>query len=45
MVKDNIFIPVGFFPVDSGRKRSGRLLNVLCTFNLRPVSTGLFYNL
>ena len=37
------------FPVDTGRKlnvhklfrgRSGRLLNVLCTFNLRPVSTG-----
>ena len=24
------------FPVDTGRK-----LNVLCTFNLRPVSTGL----
>ena len=38
------------FPVDTGRKlnvhktfrrRPGRLLNVLCTFNLRPVSTGL----
>ena len=37
-------------PVDIGRKlnvqktftrRPGRLLNVLCTFNLRPVSTGL----
>ena len=37
------------FPVDTGRKlnihktfrrRPGRLLNVLCTFNLRPVSTG-----
>ena len=36
-------------PVGTGRKmnvyktfrrRSGRLLNVLCTFNLRPVSTG-----
>ena len=36
-------------PVDAGRKlnvhktfrrRLGRLLNVLCTFNLRPVSTG-----
>ena len=36
-------------PVDTGRKlnvhktfrrRLGRLLNVLCTFNLRPVSTG-----
>ena len=39
------------FPVDTGRKlnvhktfrrRPGRLLNVLCTFNLRPVSTGFF---
>ena len=39
------------FPVDKGRKlnvykafrrRPGRLLNVLCTFNLRPVSTGLY---
>ena len=39
------------FPVDTGRKlnvhemfrrRPGRPLNVLCTFNLRPVSTGLF---
>ena len=38
------------FPVDTRRKlnvhktfrrRPGRLLNVLCTFNLRPVSTGL----
>ena len=38
-------------PVDTGRKlnvhktfrrRPGRLLNVLCTFNLRPVSTGCF---
>ena len=37
-------------PVDIGRKlnvhktfrrRPGRLLNVLCTFNLRPASTGL----
>ena len=36
-------------PVDTGlklnvhktfRSRPGRLLNVLCTFNLRPVSTG-----
>ena len=36
-------------PVDTGRKlnvhktfrrRPGRLLNVICTFNLRPVSTG-----
>ena len=23
------------------RRRPGRLLNVLCTFNLRPVSTGV----
>ena len=38
------------FPVDTGRKLSvhkafrrhpGRLRNVLCTFNLRPVSMGL----
>ena len=32
------------FPVDAGRKlnvRPGRLLNVLCTFRLRHVSTGL----
>ena len=38
-------------PVDTGRKlnvhkifrkRPGRLLNVLCTFNLRPVSTEKF---
>ena len=38
-----------YFPVDTGRKlnvhktlrrRPGRLLNVLCTFYLRPVSTG-----
>ena len=38
------------FPVDTKRKLNvhktfrrppGRLLNVLCTFNLRPVSTGL----
>ena len=37
------------YPVDTGRKlnvhktfrrRPGRLLNVLCTCNLRPVSTG-----
>ena len=40
-------------PVDKGRKlnvhktfrrRPGRLLNVLCTFNLRPVSTGIITN-
>ena len=24
----------------ASRRRPGRLLNVLCTFNLRPVSTG-----
>ena len=39
------------FPLDTGRKLNvhktfrrcqGRLLNVLCTFNLRPVSRGLF---
>ena len=37
------------YPVDTGRilnihktfrRRPGRFLNVLCTFNLRPVSTG-----
>ena len=37
------------YPVDTGRKlnvhktfrrRPGRFLNVLCTFNLHPVSTG-----
>ena len=41
--------PIYFNPVDTGRKlnvhktfrrRPGRLLNVLCTFNLRPVFTG-----
>ena len=40
-------------PVDTGRKwnvhktfrrRPGRLLNVLCTFNLRPVSMGIVQN-
>ena len=39
-------------PVGTGRKlnvhktfrrRPGRLLNVLCTFNLRPVSTGVLF--
>ena len=25
-------------------RRPGRLLNVLCTFNLRPVSIGLVFN-
>ena len=42
-------IVVRLNPVDTGRKlnvhktfrrRPGRLLNVLCTFNLRPVCTG-----
>ena len=41
------------FPVEIGRKlkvhktfrsRPGRLLNILCTFNLRPVSTGLYFS-
>ena len=41
-------------PVDGGRKLNvhktfirlpGRLLNVLCTFNLRPVSTGRLFEL
>ena len=40
------------FPTDIGieldvhktfRRRAGRLLNVLCTFNLRPVSTGFAF--
>ena len=43
-------IVFGDYPVDTGRKlnvhktfrrRPGRLLYVFCTFNLRPVSTGL----
>ena len=44
------FTPVSYGnPVDTGRKlnvhktfrrRPGRLLNVLCRFDLRPVSTG-----
>ena len=43
------YFAVTLFPVDTGRKlnvhktfkrRLGRLLNVLCTFYLRPVSTG-----
>ena len=42
------------YPVDTGRKlnvhktfrrRPGRLLNVLCTFNLRLASTGVRNNL
>ena len=40
-------------PVDTGRKlnvhktvrrRPGRLLNFLCTFNLRPVSIGVLFS-
>ena len=40
------------YPVDTGRKlnvhkafrrRPGRLLNVLCMLNLRPVSTGVLF--
>ena len=43
----------GYIPVDTRRKlnvhktfrrRPGRLLNVLCTFNLRPASTGIVTN-
>ena len=43
---------LALFPVDIKRNLNvhkmfricpGRLLNVLCTFNLRPVSTGLYY--
>ena len=46
---DGKFLNEGSFPVDTGcklnvhktfRRRPGHLLNVLCTFNLRPVSTG-----
>ena len=46
---NNYFFSFYSNPVDAGRKlnanktfrrRPGRLLNVLCTFNLRPVSTG-----
>ena len=42
------------FPIDTGRKlnvnktfrrRPRRLLNILCTFNLRPVSTGIMITL
>ena len=45
-----VFIKILHIPVDTGRKldvhktfrrRPGRLLNLLCTFNLRPVSTGI----
>ena len=45
---EDVIISV-LYPVDTGRilnihktfrRRPGRFLNVLCTFNLRPVSTG-----
>ena len=45
-------VPTISNPVDTGRKlnahktfrrRPGRLLNVLCTFSLRPVPTGKAY--
>ena len=44
----------GYLPLGTGRKlnvhktfgrRPGRLLNVLCTFNLRPVSRGLLWEM
>ena len=43
----NINLASSIIPVDTGRKLNvdktfrRRLLNVLCTFNLRPVSTGM----
>ena len=50
MFYENSFLKISQkSPVDTGRKlnvhktfrrRARRLLNVLCTFNLRPVSTG-----
>ena len=48
---DRLYFPS--YPVDTGRKlnihktlrrRPRRLLNVLCMFNLRPVSTGYNYS-
>ena len=45
-----MFSKTTIYPVDTGRKlnvhktfrrRPGRLLNVLCTLNLRTVSTGI----
>ena len=48
--KTCLFVISSCLPVDTGRqlnvhktfrRRPSRLLNVLCTFNLRPVSTGL----
>ena len=47
----DLYEKVAILPVNTGRKlkvnktfrrRSGHLLNVLCTFNLRAVSTGLW---
>ena len=32
--------PVAFQMINKITRRPGRLLNILCTFNLRPVSTG-----
>ena len=44
--KHKLFFNISTYPVDTGRKlnvyktfrrRPGRLLNILCKFNLRPV--------
>ena len=46
MTKARVLLNSNNGPVDTGRKLNKhktfrrRLLNVLCTFNLRPVSTG-----
>ena len=49
ILSDTVYQYLPTNPEDTGRKlnvhktlrrRPGRLLNVLCTFNLRPVSTG-----
>ena len=48
-VNANSLLRTKSIPVDTGRKLNiyktfrRRLLNVLCTFNLRPVSTGIGY--
>ena len=48
-VNANSLLRIKSIPVDTGRKLNvyktfrRRLLNVLCTFNLRPVSTGIGY--
>ena len=48
-IKLPLKLSLKLIPVDTGRKlnvhktfrrHSGRILNALCTFNLRPVSTG-----